>query len=336
MLIKNKMKKAIGLAMIMMCWACQKTEVSTSTSTGTSVTPTKTYSGTGSITQGIGTTVVGSLYTCTGGRVSAVGNILSTDAKSWVLPAENSFSSANKLPDLFNECNAKSPSSMAQVDTAKIPTTIIDSDGEIITGFIYGDNYFELYVNGKLVGVDAVPFTPFNSSFVKFKAKRPIKYAIKLVDWEENLGLGTELNGGDANHPGDGGFIAKFSDGTVTNASWKAQTFFIGPLHDPKEVVEKGNIHDTPNLGGRTHPFSRKPTCEFKCYAVHYPIPKNWQSSRFNDTNWPRAWEFTDQEIGVNNLQAYTRFPELFQDARWIWTQNLVLDNVVIARKTVK
>ena len=75
-MIKNKMKKAIGLAMIMMCWACQKTEVSTSTSTGTSVTPTKTYSGTGSITQGIGTTVVGSLYTCTGGRVSAVGNIL--------------------------------------------------------------------------------------------------------------------------------------------------------------------------------------------------------------------------------------------------------------------
>ena len=27
---------------------------------------------------------------------------------------------------------------------------------------------------------------------------------------------------------------------------------------------------------------------------------------------------------------------ELFGDARWIWTQNLVLDNVVIARKTVR
>jgi len=202
------MKKAIGFAVIMMYWGCQKSEVTTTTSTGISVTPTKTYSGTGSITQGLGTTVVGSLYTCSGGRVSAVGNILSTDAKSWVLPAENSFSSANKLPDLFNECNAKSPSSIAQVDTAKIPTTIIDSDGETITGFIYGDNYFELYVNGKLVGVDAFPFTPFNSSFVKFKAKRPIKYAIKVVDWEENLGLGTELNGGDANHPGDAGFIA--------------------------------------------------------------------------------------------------------------------------------
>ena len=105
---------------------------------------------------------------------------------------------------------------------------------------------------------------------------------------------------------------------------------------DPKEVVERGTIHDTPNLGGRTHPFARKPNCEAKCYAVHYPIPANWQSSRFNDSNWPRAWEFTDQEIGVTALPAYTRYPELFAGARWIWTQNLVLDNVVIARKTVR
>jgi len=69
---------------------------------------------------------------------------------------------------------------------------------------------------------------------------------------------------------------------------------------------------------------------------VHYPIPANWQSLRFNDTNWPRAWEFTDEEIGVTNLPAYTRYPELFAGARWIWSQNLVLDNVVIARKMVR
>lgn len=162
-------KNTIWFGMILMCFGCQKSEISNSAAINTPVTTVKSYSGTGSITQGIGTTVVSSLYTCSGGRVSAVGNILSSDSKSWILPAENSFSSANKLPDLFNECNSKSPSSIAQVDTAKIPTTIIDSDGEIITGFIYGDNYFELYVNGKLVGVDAVPFTPFNSAFVNLK-----------------------------------------------------------------------------------------------------------------------------------------------------------------------
>ena len=33
---------------------------------------------------------------------------------------------------------------------------------------------------------------------------------------------------------------------------------------------------------------------------------------------------------------AYTRYPQLFAGARWIWSYNLVLDNVVIARKTVR
>jgi len=47
--------------------------------------------------------------------------------------------------------------------------------------------------------------------------------AVKVIDWEENLGLGSENNRGKKFHPGDGGFIASFSDGTVTNDKWKAQ-----------------------------------------------------------------------------------------------------------------
>jgi hypothetical protein len=71
------------------------------------------------------------------------------------------------------------------------------------------DNYFQLFVNGRLVAVDSVPFTPFNSSVVRFRAKRPLTYAIKLVDWGGgNVGLGTESGGG-PHHPGDGGFIAR-------------------------------------------------------------------------------------------------------------------------------
>jgi hypothetical protein len=201
------------IAMALLLSACKKT------TTNTTIVITETYTGTGSVTKGVTTTTVSSLYSCIGGRVTAVGTITSTDGKTWILPAENNFATAAKLPDLYNECNGKTPTAIAQVDTANVPVTVIDEDGEIITGCIYGDNYFELYVNGKLVGVDAVPYTPFNSCFVKFKAKRPIKYAVKLVDWEENLGVGTELNAGDTNHPGDGGFIAKFSDGTVTSAA---------------------------------------------------------------------------------------------------------------------
>jgi hypothetical protein len=69
---------------------------------------------------------------------------------------------------------------------------------------------------------------------------------------------------------------------------------------------------------------------------VHYPIPADWPSPRFSDTAWPRADEYTDADIGVTGVPGYTRYPELFKGARWIWTVNLVFDNVVIARKTVR
>ena len=70
---------------------------------------------------------------------------------------------------------------------------------------IVADNYFELYVNGKLVGVDPVPYTPFNSAIVRFRAKQPYTYALKLVDWEEKLGLGMEWMPNHDWWPGDGG-----------------------------------------------------------------------------------------------------------------------------------
>ena len=277
-------------------------------------------------------------------RKSAVGQITATDGTVITEPADTAAGRGlgPKSFDLYNECNQVLPENTAATSAAKVPVVEIDADGEVITGYIVADNYYEMWVNGKLVSVDNTPYTPFNSAIVKFKVKRPYTMAFLLVDWDEHLGLGMEqfpvpvTPATSQWYPGDGGLIARFSDGTMTDSSWKAQTFFIAPLMDPKEVVERGNIHDTPNLGGRTHPFARKPNCEAKCYAVHYPIPANWQSPRFNDSNWPRAWEFTDQEIGVTALPAYTRYPELFDGARWIWTQNLVLDNVVIARKTVR
>ncbi len=276
-------------------------------------------------------------------RKSAVGQITATDGTVITVPAETALQKGlgPASHDLYNECKQIMPANSAAVSTASVPVIDVDADGEVITGYIVADNYYEMYVNGKLVSVDNTPYTPFNSAIVKFRVKRPYTMAFLLVDWDERLGLGMEqfpvpvTPATSQWYPGDGGLIARFSDGTVTDASWKAQTFLIAPLVDPKEVVERGNIHDTPNLGGRTHPFARKPDCQAKCYTVHYPIPANWQSPRFNDSNWPRAWEFTDQEIGVTNLPAYTRYPELFGDARWIWSQNLVLDNVVIARKTV-
>jgi hypothetical protein len=322
-----------------------------STATETSLLPPDTTPTKRMVTQGVATKVIAeNLTKCAythpkmNVRVAAVSEITATDGTVITMPAVTALQKGGGplSHDLYNECNQVTPKNSAEVSTANVPVIEVDADGEVVTGFIVADNYYEMYVNGKLVSVDNTPYTPFNSAIVKFKVKRPYTLAFLLVDWDEHQGLGMEVfpvpvtPKTNKYYPGDGGLIARFSDGTVTDSSWKAQTFYIGPLVDPKEVVERGSVRDVVGAGGRTHPYARKPTCEDKCYAVHYPIPSSWQSPRFNDRNWPRAWEYTDVEIGVRNLPGYTRFPELFEGARWIWTQNLVLDNVVIARKTVR
>jgi hypothetical protein len=75
----------------------------------------------------------------------------------------------------------------------------------------------------------------------------------------------------------------------VTDSSWKAQTFMVGPLDSPSDVAEKGNVHFYDKLG-RTYPHVKRPACRENCYMVHYAYPKNWQSKTFNDTSWPRAY----------------------------------------------
>jgi hypothetical protein len=294
-----------------------------------------------SVTQGLGKKIIDNLYECpvkvANHRISPVGTITSQDGKVWIVPAETAFQKGPKGADLFNECTGVTPSKSSEVSAANVPVTVVDPDGEVITGYIVADNYFEFYVNGKLVAVDPGPYTPFNSVIVKFKAKRPITYAFMGVDWEEDLGLGTEVNFGKKFnwYQGDAGIIARFSDGTVTDSSWKAQAFYIAPLKSPDDVIEKGNVHDTTKLG-RVHPHAPAPGCEDKCFAVHYPVPANWAAPNFDDSKWPRAYEYTDEDIGVTTLKAYTNFPELFEGARWIWSLNLVFDNLVLTRKTVR
>jgi hypothetical protein len=291
------------------------------------------------VTKGLAKTTVENLFKCevqvTNHRISAVGEIKSQDGATLTVPHATVYQTGPKLTDLFNECNKATPQRFADVKPDAAPVVEIDADGEVITGYIVADNYFELYVNGKLVGVDAVPFTPFNSSVVRFKAKKPYTLAFKLVDWEEKLGLGMEKMPNNDWHSGDGGLIARFSDGTVTDSSWRAQTFYIAPLAHPSDVVEKGNLHDTSRLG-RVHPIAKLPTCREECFAIHYPIPENWAARDFDDSKWPRAYEFTDEDVGVTTLTAYTRYPEAFGEARWIWSNSLVFDNLVLARKTVR
>lgn len=284
-------------------------------------------------TKGRGITDIENLYECGSRyRKSGIGHVIDQNQRRWVVPAAVDFSKSRKATDLYNRCTHVTPGSINDVDIDSVPVIEIDHDGEVITGYIFADNYFELYVNGRLIGVDAIPFTPFNSSVVRFRVKRPITYAVRLVDWEENLGLGSENNRGNLYHAGDGGFVASFSDGTITDASWKAQTFYTAPIDSPENIRMVGNVRDTSKIR------IDRLTCREDCFAAHWELPKDWFANSFDDSHWPAATVYTNDTIGVNNKPAYMNFLELFigKNAKFIWSSNVVLDNHVIVRKTVK
>lgn len=291
-----------------------------------------------SFSRGLGTTTTNSLIDCgRGSRVSAVGKITAEDGSEWILPASTSFTDSPKAADLYNECGGEIRGGVDDFNLSEVALQDAGGDEEFVA-YIFADNYFELYVNGKLVAVDAVPFTPFNSSAVRFKANRPLTVAIKLVDWEENLGLGSEAGRGKAYQPGDGGLVAHFqsADGetvAITDETWKAQVFYISPLQDRSCLQIKGNVRDTSDC-------STKGVADGTDFsAVFWPVPDNWDAPDFNDADWPSASVFSDETVGVDNKRAFTDFTAIFNDpdadAQFVWSSNLILDNLVLVRKRI-
>lgn len=301
------------------------------------------YQGTASITQGFTTNMAENIYECSEGRPTFTGVITSTDGKQWAVPATNHFTNNDFpfAPDLHNACIEKlyhnSEEAISKLDGTDIIE--IDKDGSLYTAYIFADNYFEMFVNGTPVGKDKVPFTRFNSSIVRFVAKRPFTIAMKLVDWEEALGLGTEKSRTSDFHAGDGGMVAVIKDVhgitvATTDKNWKAQTFYTSPIKDLSCVTETGSIRASENCDMTD---SDDATSYF---GLHWDIPAGWEQESFDDSSWPNATTYTNETIVVNNKPAYTNFTEIFDDktndATFIWSTNVVLDNEVIVRYTVK
>ncbi|MFV8333518.1 T9SS type A sorting domain-containing protein [Flavobacterium sp. GSP14] len=303
------------------------------------------YTGTGSVTQGLATTITtANLYsTCSvGSRVAAVGTITASDNTTWTVPAVTNFANASFpfASDLNNGCNgntyATSTAALSALNGSDIVT--IDASGEVITAYIFADNYFEMYINGIPVGKDKVPFTEFNSSIVRFKVNKPFTIAMLLVDWEERLGVGAETNGGFTYHAGDGGIVAVFKDASntiiaKTDTSWKAQTFYTAPIMNLSCATESG----TSRLSTTCSTADSNSGTTY--YGLHWARPANWTTASFNDSTWPSATTYTNTVIGVDNKPSYTNFINIFDDAsndaQFIWSKNVVLDNEVIVRKTV-
>ena len=270
-------------------------------------------------------------------RITNLGKITSEDGLEWIVPADVDLENDTKASDLFNVCNGVIPNSFAEVDETNFP--IHDAGGEeLFTAYVFGDNYFELNVNGKLKVIDPLPFTPFNSSVIRFKAQRPVTLAVKAVDWEEYLGQGFETFGKAKYHAGDGGIVMVVKDKNdkivaVTDDTWKAQTYYIAPLKTKGCLLVNGVVRDSSACPVNDVPDGSQ------FYAAHWPLPVGWDAPNFNDQAWPQATTYTNKEIGVHNKPAFTHFTTLFDDAKddasFIWSKNVVLDNIVLLRKTI-
>ncbi len=250
------------------------------------------------------------------------GTIEDVDGNTWAVPTAPSAAPA--CTDLFNDCTGTgdNPNWEDEVETVSV-----GDGGESVTGFIHGDNYFELYVNGQSICQDPIAFTPFNSNVVRFSAERPVTYAVRLVDWEEHLGVGMEY---DQYNVGDGGFAAAFSDGTVTGADWKCQVLYTSPVDDSSCVQVDGASRDSTGC-------SNAPRCQGSpetCYGLHWQEPADWAQPGFDDSSWPSATIFSEAQ--VNPKPAFTNYPTEFGGAEFIWGPNLVLDNEIVCRITVE
>lgn len=170
---------------------------------------------------------------------------------------------------------------------------------DTIKASIYADNWFMLYINGKPVAVDPIDFLPHNVVTLDILPEYPMTIAVMAKD---NADPKTGMEYG--NHIGDGGFILKFADGTVSNASWKAKCFFKGPLN---RDVANPKVERT-------------------------PLPANWFAVDFDDSAWANAVEYTEER--VNPKEAFKW--EDFAGAKFIWSGDLDLDNTVLFRARIE
>ncbi|WP_395143035.1 hypothetical protein [Armatimonas sp.] len=171
------------------------------------------------------------------------------------------------------------------------PGIIKPEMSDTIQANVYADNWFALYINGKLVAVDPIDFLPHNVVNISILPEYPMTVAVIAKD---NADPKTGFEYGD--YVGDGGFVMKFSDGTVTDAKWKVKTIFSGPP------------------------------------VKNEPIPAGWFLPSFDDSKWASATEYTNER--VNPKKPYYDYN--FEGAKFIWSRDLDLDNTILLRTKIE
>jgi hypothetical protein len=198
-------------------------------------------------------------------------------------------------------------------------TTAVKSVQSSFTAEVWADNWFSLYINGKLVGQDSVAITTeksFNADRITFTASYPFTIAMVTKDFKQN-DTGLEYIGTDRQQMGDGGFVAQFTDTSTgkvvayTNSSWRGLVVHQAPLN---VSCEKSKTPDT------------------ECTSRISAEPAGWLESSFKDASWPTASTYSKEQVGVKD--GYNNI-SWSSNAQIIWTSDLEVDNTILWRYAV-
>ncbi len=200
----------------------------------------------------------------------------------------------------------------------------LDTAGSVvISGDVWVDNWFRLYVNGRELIEDSVSIRTersFNAERFTFRADPPFTFAFEFRDFMENE-TGLEYIGTGRQQMGDGGAIAQFRNAqtgapiAVTDGNWRCLTVQHAPV-DTACARERNPTVDSGACAQRVTEF-----------------PDNWTAPDFDDSAWPRATEHSAGDVrpkdGYNGI-------DWLDEAKFIWGPDLQRDNVVLCRLTVR
>ena len=222
---------------------------------------------------------------------------------------------------------------------------------ENITGTIFCNNDFSFYVNGELIKED--PLIRHNAINVTFPIPRDedVVFAIEardLADTSSGLEFGDRCIG-------DGGLIAMFSNGVVTNSSWVCISVHYGPSNWKEcfggQTVRNQSLQLPPDCRADSTPPL------VGCVSRITPTPLHWTQVGFDDSRWPYALEYTVEEVGWGVPPPNCTDPENFvssevdpvygepltcqgnldwSDSKFIWRESLELDNTLLCRYTMR
>jgi len=223
-----------------------------------------------------------------------------------------------------NEATGDSPTETTNETTGDSSTGESESGAaepgtSTFTVEVWADNWMAVYVDGELIGQDAVSITTersFNAEAFTFEASYPFTIGIEAKDFMETSS-GIEYIGENNQQMGDGGLIAQITDDATsevvaaTDGSWSTLVTQRAPLN--------------PDCERDADPDA---TCEFE----QIDTPDGWSTPNFDDSGWDNATEWSAAAVDPKD-----GYDEISWDpsAQLIWGSDLEIDNTILFRTTV-